>query len=182
MARVGMMTFSILRAPYGDPLVQEFDDRTPDVFSEAEQWDGFIRRAKAVDDHGWMENYQRDWDVWGPFAVPRFYLDGISRGHTKQAQTLSIWQDLRSLWQFAYKGPLHREALRKRMEWFGEQGWPIYVAWWIDDDHQPTWREACARLEHLHEHGSTPHAFDFKTPFDEHGERVQINRPVRDLA
>ncbi|MDG9668714.1 DUF3291 domain-containing protein [Hahella sp. CR1] len=174
---VCLMTFSVLRAPYGDSIVQEFDDRTPDVFSEAEGSPGFIARAKPVEDIQWMTNYQKDWGEWGPFAVPRFYLDGITQGHTKQAQTISIWKDLESVFKFAYHGPLHQAALRKSGKWFGQQGWPIYVVWWIDKDHQPNWREACERLEHLNDHGSTPFAFTFKKPFDATGQEYKIIRP-----
>ncbi|WP_350306508.1 hypothetical protein [Photorhabdus viridis] len=59
-----LMTFSILRSPYGDIQVQEFDDRTPDVFLEAEKSKGFIDRAKPVEDIVWMTNYQKDWGLW----------------------------------------------------------------------------------------------------------------------
>ncbi|MBV7262651.1 DUF3291 domain-containing protein [Photobacterium sp. WH77] len=176
-SRVCLMTFSILRAPYGDSRVREFDDRTPDVFLEAEQSPGFIDRARPVEDIEWMSNYQKDWGRWGPFAVPRFYLDGIAKGHSTQAQTISIWQDLESVFRFAYQGSLHKEALRMRKDWFGKQNWPIYVVWWIDEQHQPNWREACHRLEHLHDHGSTPYAFSFKTPFDATGQHYKISRP-----
>ncbi|WP_205085289.1 DUF3291 domain-containing protein [Photorhabdus khanii] len=181
-----LMTFSILRTPYGDIQVQEFDDRTPDVFLEAEKSEGFIDRAKPVEDIVWMTNYQKDWGRWGPFAVPRFYLDGICNGHTKQAQTLSLWRDLESVYHFAYYGPLHKEALRLRKDWFGKQNWPIYVVWWVSEHHQPCWREACHRLEHLHDYGVTPYAFTFKQPFDAQSEpyvlRSGVNQENRDVT
>ncbi|WP_375411105.1 DUF3291 domain-containing protein [uncultured Bradyrhizobium sp.] len=172
MAQLGFMTFSILRAPYGDALVQEFDDRTPDVFREAEHAPGFIARAKAVDGDEWKTNHQRDWGIWGPFAVPRFYLGGIAQGHSTQAQTLSIWADLASVWHFAYRGQLHRSALQDRSQWFKQQNWPIYCAWWIADHHQPTWGEACTRLEHLHDHGATPYSFTLRRIFAPDGTAV----------
>ncbi|EPC02891.1 hypothetical protein L861_24080 [Litchfieldella anticariensis FP35 = DSM 16096] len=170
------MTYSVLRAPYGDSLVQEFDDRTPDVFAEAENSPGFITRAKQQDDKEWLTNHQREWGSWGPFAVPRFYNDGVASGHSTQAQTISVWQDLKSVWNFAYHGPLHRQALQMRKDWFLNQRWPIYVIWWIEDNHQTNWREACERLECLHDHGSTPRAFTFRQPFDAQGQPVQMNR------
>jgi hypothetical protein len=55
------------------------------------------------------------------------------------------------------------------------QNWPIYVAWWIKQCHQPTWPEACARLEHLHDHGPTVHAFTFKSAFDPQGVACKPN-------
>lgn len=173
--RLAFMTFSILRAPYGDPIVQEFDDRTPTTFAEAEGSEGFIDRAKPVEDVAWMTNYQKDWGRWGPFAVPRFYNGGTSRGHTYQAQTLSLWKDLISVWTFCYRGMHHRAALKGKTAWFGKQSWPIYCAWWISLDHQPTWPEACRRLEHLADHGPTPVSFTFKAAFDPSGNPVDVN-------
>lgn len=164
---LAVMTFSILRAPYGHALVQAFDDATPDVFAEAETASGFIDRAQPVDDIGWMTNFAKDWGRWGPFAVPRFYLDGTTPGHTRQAQTLSRWTDLASLARFAFRAPLHRGALKDRGAWFGAQGWPIYGLWWTTD--QPTWREACLRLEHLHDHGPTASCFTLHGAFDADG-------------
>ena len=175
MPELAFMTFSILRAPYGDPLVQGFDDRTPGVFAEAERAPGFLRRATASDDFEWKTNHQKDWGLWGPFAVPRFYLGGIAPGHSTQAQTLSIWKDLASVWRFVYRGPLHRAALRDRQEWFGHQAWPIYGAWWVSDEHQATWPEACGCLEHLHDHGPTPTCFTLHRMFNAAGQSVTID-------
>ncbi|AHD02120.1 DUF3291 domain-containing protein [Leisingera methylohalidivorans] len=172
---LAFMTFSVLKAPYGDPSVQEFDDRTPDTFAEAESSDGFIDRAKPVEDTAWMTNYQKDWGRWGPFAVPRFYPGGTSSGSSYQAQTLSVWRDLHSVWTFAYRGARHRSALKQSAEWFGQQDWPIFAAWWIPAGHQPVWPEACARLEHLHDHGPAPHAFTFKSAFDPQGRPCRPN-------
>lgn len=166
---LAMMTFSIMRAPYGDSSVQEFDDRTPDVFAEAENAPGFIARAKPVEDFVWMTNFRKDWGAWGPFAVPRFYLGGIAPGHSSQAQTLSLWEDMDSVMRFAYGSPLHQEALRRKSRWFAHQNWPIYCIWWTNEDAQPKWREGCRRLEHLHDHGPTATSFDFGTPFDSAG-------------
>jgi hypothetical protein len=50
------------------------------------------------------------------------------------------------------------------------------VAWWVEDDHIPTRQDASQRLEHLHDHGSTPHAFGFKTPFDDVGKPWRMDR------
>lgn len=175
MPRVCLMTYSVLRAPYGDPLVQDFDDRTPDVFAEAEASPGFIARARQQDDQEWLSNHQREWGPWGPFAVPRFYNDGILNDHSTQAQTVSVWEDLKSVFDFTYRGPMHRQALQLRKGWFLDQRWPIYVVWWSPDDVLPTWRQACERLEHLHDHGATAYAFTFRRPFAADGQPVQMS-------
>ncbi|MBP2314295.1 DUF3291 domain-containing protein [Azospirillum soli] len=175
---IALMTFSILRAPYGDSGVQDFDDRTPDVFVEAERTPGFIDRAKPVEDIPWMTNFQKDWGRWGPFAVPRFYLGGTTRGHTRQAQTLSLWRDLGSVWRYTYQGPMHRGAFKERTAWFGPQNWPIYCVWWTREDELPNWKQACKRLEHLHDHGPTAVSFTFREPFDAAGNRQPLARLV----
>ena len=42
---------------------------------------------------------------------------------------------------------------------------PILVLWWIAVGHTPTVAEAMERLQHLEQHGPTPSAFTFRTPF-----------------
>jgi hypothetical protein len=64
---------------------------------------------------------------------------------------------------------VHLEALQKRKEWFRPPEWPTYVAWWIEDDETPTWGDAFARLEYIHDHGPSPYAFNFKQAFDGDG-------------
>lgn len=168
--RVAITTFAILKQPYGHPEVQEFDDRTPDVFLEAEQSDGMIERAKEIGGAS-LSNFERDWGKWGAFCVPRFYQFGLATGTDQRASTLSVWRDLPSIFGFAYRGK-HLTAFRRRAEWFLAGDWPTYAMWWIDDDHVPQWREACDRLEYLHDHGSSPQAFTFERCFDEHGRRL----------
>lgn len=92
-----------------------------------------------------------------------------------EAATVSLWDDLESVYVFAYYGR-HAEALKKRQDWFTKPEWPTYVAWWVGDDQTPTREDAANRLEHLHDQGSTPYAFDFKTPFNADGEPAILDR------
>lgn len=170
--RVAFATFAILKQPYGHPEVQEFDDRTPDVFSEAEGSPGFIARAKEVSGSE-LSNFERDWGEWGSFCVPRFYQLGRDTNTDQRASTISLWKDLPSVFQFVYAG-LHLEAFKKRSQWFMKPEWPTYAIWWVDDDHIPKWAEASQKLEELHDNGPTPSVFDFKACFDEQGNQVKI--------
>ena len=68
------------------------------------------------------------------------------------------------------------EALKKRSEWFVKPEWPTYVAWWVEDGETPTREDAARRLEHPHDKGSTPHAFDLKAPFDADGIAWKMDR------
>jgi hypothetical protein len=108
-----------------------------------------------------------------PVARPYFFNPEL---HADEAQTLSFWTDLESVASFAYHG-LHARALQLKRDWFIEPSWPVYVAWWIGDDEVPDWQEAVRRLEHLHEHGPTPHAFTFKSPFDNQGRPARLDSP-----
>jgi hypothetical protein len=143
-----------MREEWGHPQLQGFADRIPGAFEAAARMPGFI--------------CQVDYPEAGP-AWPRFKDPARDNG----AQTLSLWTDLAAVAAFAYGG-LHAEALRHRKEWFVKPPWPIYAAWWVEDDHVPTWEEAVQRLEFLHKHGPTPHAFTFKTPFDAQGHPAHI--------
>lgn len=173
--RLAFTTFAILHEPYGHPDVQEFDDRTPYVFAAAEMHAGFIARAVELDQSG-NSNFERDWGAWGPFQVPRFYTLGRTAGTDQRASTLSLWQDLQSVFDFVYSG-LHLGALKKREAWFKKPEWPTYACWWVGDDETPTWADASARLEHLHDHGPTPRAFTFHRCFDEAGRPASV-RPA----
>jgi len=173
MGIVAFTTFAIMKAPYGSELVRGFEDLTPPVFAAAEASDGFIARAKEIDDRPDLTNAERDWGAWGPFCTPRWYQGGATLATDTRASTVSLWRDLLSVRRFAYSG-IHREALRGRHEWFLKPEWPSYAIWWVDGDHVPTWSEACGRLEQLYDHGSTPTAFDFRRPFDDEGRPTSL--------
>ncbi|MCP9956925.1 MULTISPECIES: DUF3291 domain-containing protein [Streptomyces] len=173
MPRVAFTTFAILKKPYGNPEVQEFDDLTPPTFEEAERSPGFIARAKEDPGQSHLTNFQRDWGEWGRFDVPRFYTGGRTDETDSRASTLSLWTDLDSVFSFVYAG-LHRSTLRKRHEWFLKPEWPTYAAWWVSDDTIPTWSDACSRLEHLHDHGPTPVSFTFRRPFAPDGTPTRL--------
>jgi hypothetical protein len=174
MARIAFTTFAIMRAPYGDPIVQGFEALTPAVFRHAEKAEGFIDRARELDGNNHLTNFERDWGDWGPFAVPRFYDGGHTTVTDTRASTVSLWRSIETVRAFAHGG-LHQRALHQRKKWFLEPKWPTYAMWWVKDDHIPTWSEACARLELLHDNGSTSLAFDFQKPFDEHGNPLALS-------
>lgn len=169
MARLAFTTFAIMKAPYGDPQVHGFEALTPGVFRRAEAAEGFIDRARELDDQSHLTNFERDWGAWGPFAVPRFYDGGHDTASDTRASTLSLWRSVEAVRAFAYGG-LHQRALHQREKWFRTPEWPTFAMWWVDDDRVPRWADAAERLEHLHDNGPTPFAFDFRKPFDASGD------------
>lgn len=170
------MTYGDLHEPIPHPRVLGFMERADGVFTAAENTPGHIATADMVSFVEGTRIDRQDWAKWAPYRAPSYYPGSLEIGKRTSAQTLSLWQDLDSVYGFAYSG-LHMEALRKRKEWFKPRVGPAYVAWWVIDDHAPSWDEACSRIEHLHEHGSTPSAFDFRGAFDSEGEAVVLGRP-----
>jgi hypothetical protein len=175
MPRIAFTTFAIMQEPYGHEVVRGFEDLTPLAFEQAENSHGFIDRAKEIDESDSASNFERDWGAWGQFCVPRFYTGGRTSSTDSRASTLSLWESIEAVHQFVYSS-LHLEALQQRHLWFLKPQWPSYAIWWVADDHIPSWAEACQRLEHLHDHGQTPVAFDFRKPFDEYGNLYTIKK------
>ena len=101
-------------------------------FESAEQASGFVGRADSARHEG--QDAQ-----WGdPLATPRFNARqrDARRDNSPEvspddheAATLSLWDDLESVYAFAYYGR-HAEALKKREDWFVKPEWPSVVAWW----------------------------------------------------
>jgi hypothetical protein len=163
--RLAFFTVGIFHEPVGHPRVQGFLDRTPGVYAAADSSAGFHARS--------IRNLETWKHSWGEIVVPECYpkVDNPDQ----YAMTLSLWDDLESVAAFAYKGR-HGEALAYRKDWIPTLGLPTYVAWWVSADHQVNWKEAAERLDHLHLHGSSPSAFNFKSPFDAGGNPVRFDQ------
>ena len=163
--RIAFFTYGVLNAPVGHPTVQGFVDRIASVYASAEGSLGFFARSER--------NVHTLEHSWGPVIAPRCTPEGVSLNEL--AMALSLWRDMESVAAFAYRSA-HGEALSHRTDWFRKGSWPVYVAWWVDENHTPNWTEAADRLDHLHVNGSTPSAFTFKQPFDANGAPARLKR------
>lgn len=132
-----------LKAPMGDPLIQEFVDNLDRINTLGDQSPGWVWRLQS--DSGHAMNIQ-------PFEDPLI------------AVNMTVWQNLESLKQFTYKSE-HVDFLQRRKEWFDKFEGPFFCMWWIKAGHLPTLEEAKERLAHLENHGETAFAFTFKRPF-----------------
>ncbi|MFZ1992353.1 MAG: DUF3291 domain-containing protein [Alphaproteobacteria bacterium] len=157
MARLALTTIGVLHERPDHARIKGFVDRVPDVFAAAEGSEGFIGRSVMDPETG-----EHD---WGGYVCPSF-LSAEPRDQI--AQTLSLWRDMESVMAFVYTAR-HGEALRRRRDWFREGDYPVLAAWWVADDHEPTWAEAGERLEKLHTGGPSAEAFTFKSAFDADG-------------
>jgi hypothetical protein len=163
--RLALYTFGVFRLPSEHPANDGFHARNDANFLAAEESAGFIARSGYDDEPEGPES-------WGEQVYPRFYVE---RGDGWSPATLSLWTDLTSLMIFAYSG-IHAEAMRHARDWFEKGKFPGYALWWVSADETPHWRHATTRLEHLHDHGPSPFAFDFKTAFDAEGRRVEVDK------
>lgn len=163
MPHLALTTVGLLRAGHGDPQVQEFFDRLADTYGAAEQAEGFIGRSRLDPDTGAH--------TWGALVHPNFF---VPDQYPRLAHTLSLWASLEAATAFAHAG-VHGKALGQRLDWFVAPEWPSYAAWWVADTHRPDWREAVARLEHLHAFGATAFAFSFRSAFAPDGAAVVLD-------
>ncbi|MFD6417782.1 DUF3291 domain-containing protein [Streptomyces sp. NPDC060194] len=177
MAHVAFTTFAVLKHPYPHEGNDAFNELEPLVFGASETAPGFVARATAVDTvtTKWT-NFGRDYGDWGMFAAPAYYTGGRDDDTDTRASTLSVWQDLESVYAYAYSD-LHLHALRNRREWFVALPHRLYAAWWLPEGTVPTWQDACDRLARIDTLGSTPEAFDFRQAYDETGAPYQVRRP-----
>jgi len=174
MPRLALYTFGVLKSPLADPapLTRAFHDAGGAVYRTVSQHPGYLARAEAADgDRG--TPFDVDWGAWGGFAVPTWYGKGRTVETTALAATLSLWTDLRPAFDAVHTG-LHREALNRRYDWFERTGHPSHALWWVADGVTPTWQHGVSRLEHLRDHGSTPHAFTFHHPFAPEGTPTRL--------
>jgi len=132
------------RAPLEDPIMEGFRTQLDPINALADQSPGFVWRLQTED---------------GNATAIRPYADD-----NLMAINMSVWESLESLQRFVYQSR-HVETLRARKSWFEQIEGPILVLWWIPAGHLPTVAEARERLQHLQDHGPTPHAFSFRTPF-----------------
>lgn len=161
---LALYTFGQFIAPADDAANDGFRDLNDPIFARVDAARGLIARSGYASDPGPSP--------WGEEVYPRFYED---KGDGWSPATLSLWVDMESLFAFTYFG-LHADALKRGREWFQHPQWPPLVMWWHQSDDVPRWADGVTRLEHLHDHGPTPQAFDFKHPFDAAGRATKLDK------
>jgi hypothetical protein len=133
-----------LRAPLEDPIMEGFRNQLDPLNELADRSPGFVWRLQTED---------------GNATAIRPYADD-----NLIAINVSVWESLEALQGFVYR-TAHVATLRARKQWFEPMDGPILVLWWVPAGHIPTVAEAQQRLQQLQDHGPTPHAFTFRTPF-----------------
>jgi hypothetical protein len=139
---LAQLNIAHLKAPLDSPQLADFVGNLDRINALAESSPGFIWRLKTPA---------------GDATELRPLGDDV-------IVNMSVWQDLEALKQYVYRSA-HVEVMRRRKEWFERMAEAYMVHWWVRKGHTPTVEEAIARLEHLRQHGPTPHAFNFRDAF-----------------
>lgn len=145
-------------APLDDPALDGFVSRLAEINALGEASPGFV----------WRLTDETGGDATGirAFDDPRMIVN------------LTVWSGIDELFAFAYR-TRHVELLRARRDWFVPMDGPSLVLWWVPAGHRPTIAEARGRLDHLADHGPTPHAFTLKQGFDPTGAAVAPDPTAR---
>lgn len=160
---LALYTFGQFIEASDHPSNQGFHDRNDANLAAVDRAQGLIGRSGYDGDPGP--------ESWGVQVYPRLFTD--AKGDGWSPSTLSLWQDIESIWAYTYSG-IHAEALTGARGWFQKGDWPPLVLWWTDS--RPDWAEAIRRYEHLHDHGPSPQAFGFRQPFDAKGASLVVDR------
>jgi len=128
-----------IRYEVDDPRMAGFTSNLAMVNGLAERTPGFVWRY--IDESGNSTSTR-------PYADRRI------------AVNLSVWENVAALERFVYQ-TIHKRFYGRRDEWFEHFDGAYFVMWWVAVGHRPSVEEAMARLEHLKQHGSSDHAFDW---------------------
>ncbi len=141
---LAQVNIALAREPLDAPLLAEFMAQLAPVNAGADAAPGFVWRMQTED---------------GDATGVRGFGDD-----ERLIINLTVWESLEAMRSFVFTDPAHVAVMRRRHEWF-ERLTLQTVLWWVPADHEPSVAEAEARMEHLREHGPTPHAFTFREHF-----------------
>jgi hypothetical protein len=145
---LAQVNISRLLAPLDSPLLADFVAALDEVNAAGDRAPGFVWRLQTEDGNA--------------TAIRAFAWDvGDSHG---VIVNLTVWTSVEALAAFAFSGR-HVEIMRRRRTWFARPAEATTALWWVPAGHRPSTEEAEDAVRHLREHGPTPRAFTFRTPF-----------------
>lgn len=135
-----------MRAPFDDPVWEDFKAKLSTVHELAEQHPGFVWRYQGEkDDDGYIKPYPNAPLIMG---------------------NMSAWRDYSSLFEFTFRDVEHLAVMRTKRKWFERIPTPYNVLYYgsEDDLDRPDvelLEIAKRRLSYLSVYGETPVAFGF---------------------
>ncbi len=145
-----------LLAPLESPLLARFVSALEPINALADRSPGFVWRLQTPE---------------GDATSIRAFDDEM------MIVNMSVWESLDALGDFVYRSP-HTRVMRDRKQWFEHMREAYMALWWVRAGDVPTVEEAKERLQHVREHGPTPHAFTFKRPFT--ARQAEVAPPAND--
>lgn len=142
--QLAQVNVAVFRKPQDDPANLDFVNALDEVNAAAEQSPGFIWRMQ--DETGSAINYKPS-------------------GNANMIINLSVWRDVETLRDFAYRQTDHIAIMRRRQEWFIPEESGVAL-WWVKAGDWPDPAEALARLRFLKKKGPSQKAFTFKEQFE----------------
>ncbi len=76
----------------------------------------------------------------------------------------SVWKSVEALHDYVYSSA-HRQALRRRAEWFLRPTEPSTALWWVPEGERPSCAEFHRRLQLLRTGGPSAEAFTLSSPY-----------------
>jgi hypothetical protein len=140
---IAQVNIGRIRAPLDDALLAGFVASLEPINVLADASPGFVWRLQTA---------EGDATALRPYADERILVN------------LSLWQSAEALRDFVYKSA-HAGVMRQRKSWFERFDGAYYALWWVPAGHIPAIAEAKERLQHLRDHGESPHAFSFAKLF-----------------
>ena len=131
-----------LKAPIDHPSIAGFTDNLDKINAIAEHSPGFIWRLK--------DDASNNATAFNPYNDELVIIN------------ISVWKDMESLKGFVYHTE-HVQFFMRRKEWFESMNEAHMAFWFVDEENMPDAIEGKKRLDHLHQHGSSDYAFDFKS-------------------
>ncbi len=142
--QIAQLNIALPLEPLDSPALAEFVAALEPVNALADSSPGFVWRLQ---------------DETGDATSIRAFED------ERLIVNMSVWESIEALWAFVHEGG-HLAVMRRRREWFTRIAESHLCLWWVPSGELPTVEQARERLEHLQEHGPSPHAFTFKQRFE----------------
>jgi hypothetical protein len=143
--QLAQVNVAIFRQAKDDPVNQDFMDALDRVNAAADASPGFVWRLQS-------ESGNATDIPLGTSINPDLIVN------------LSVWADVETLRNFAYRQTDHVAVLRKKENWFDKADSRLAL-WWIEKGHVPDPAEALARVRFLEKHGPTAKSFTFQEVF-----------------
>lgn len=140
---LAQINVAVFRKPKDDPANLDFINALDQVNAAAERADGFIWRLQ--DESGNSTNFN-------PSGNPDLIVN------------ISVWHDIESLRNFAYRQADHVAIMQRRGAWFIAEESGVAL-WWVKAGERPDPAAALARLRFLKAKGPSAKAFTFKEQF-----------------